>query len=366
MNILLCGSCLPPQYEGKVKFLSPAGNQYQNNLIQALKAHNDVKILSYINVGLDDVSLDELSNECKKLNIQPVFTQNGTLGAFLDYRKLLKQEIKWADIIIVYNVMYPWFGLWKMATKYHKKAVAVIADFTPVAEQGSLLRKFYAQLMQREFPKYQKIVMLSNGVEAYLKSNQEKIVVNGCLDLSKFEYITPPTLKNTINIVYTGLLSKVTGVDLLVESFMKVKNPKLRLIISGQGSDLSPYLTESTKKDNRIIFKGFVSREEYYEILQSADILVNPRNMNYLQNKNNFPSKVLEYIATGRVIISTMFNGYEEYKENIMFVDSSVSELMEGILKAVEIIGVDAATVFEKNRKYAQKFAWEEQIKMFM
>ncbi|QIZ05645.1 glycosyltransferase family 4 protein [Priestia megaterium] len=365
MKILFCGSCLPPQFERKVKYLSAAGNQYQNNLIKALKAHNEVKIISFINIELE-ISLDELSSECETLNIKPVITQNGTLAAFIKYRKLLKQEIKWADIIISYNVLYPWFGLGRMAAKYHKKAVAVVADYTPPAEHGSLLRKIYAQLTQREFSKYQKIVMLSPGVDAYLKSDQEKMVVNGCLELSKFENITPPTLKNTINIVYTGLLSKITGVDLLVESFMKVNNPKLRLIISGQGEDMSIYLTESAKKDNRIIFKGFVSREEYYEILQSADILVNPRNMNYLQNTNNFPSKVLEYIATGRVIISTKFNGYEEYYEHIIFVDSSESALIAGFLKAVEVVCEDASIVYEKNREFAREFGWEEQIDKFM
>lgn len=47
MNILFLGSNLPDVFEGKVKYLSAAGNQYQNNLVRTLRKKHDVKVLTY-------------------------------------------------------------------------------------------------------------------------------------------------------------------------------------------------------------------------------------------------------------------------------------------------------------------------------
>ena len=56
MNILFCGSLLPSSCEGKYKGLSAAGNQFQNNLLKAMKSKNIVKTISFINYSVDGES----------------------------------------------------------------------------------------------------------------------------------------------------------------------------------------------------------------------------------------------------------------------------------------------------------------------
>ena len=86
--------------------------------------------------------------------------------------------------------------------------------------------------------------------------------------------------------------------------------------------------------------------------------MVNPRNMNLPENENNFPSKIMEYLATGKPIISTRFPGWEKYNKYIAFCESTV----EGLQNALETS--DAGRDREKEqRKFAAGFLWSNQVK---
>lgn len=361
MNILFCGSCLPREYETKITMLSVAGNQYQNNLISNLKNKGNVHVLSYINIPLE-IEQKEIESKCQYEGYTPIFTNN-KLVALKEYRQRLKKELTWANIVITYNSMYPWFGVGKMARAQKKRSVLVLADFTPHQEVKSLIRKIYSKIEEFDFRQYSKVVALSEGVKKYILSNQEYELINGCIEPKKFKNITPPVNKGIISVVYTGVLSSVTGVDILVDAMKRISNPNLRLIICGQGIELASMLHDAERLDMRIEYRGFLSTEEYLNLLNEADILVNPRNMNYLQNQNNFPSKILEYLASGRKIVSTKFRGYEKYSDYIVFVDSNAESLAKGIQNAIE---GDAVQAFFRNRRLAEKFEWNKQIVKFL
>jgi len=56
--------------------------------------------------------------------------------------------------------------------------------------------------------------------------------------------------------------------------------------------------------DPRIRYLGFLERDELLERLRRSLVLVNPRPAGRPENRYNFPSKILEYLATGRPVIS--------------------------------------------------------------
>lgn len=364
MNILFCGTCLPRIYEANIKDLSAAGNQYQNNLVKNLSVLGEVKVLTYINIDVSDMHLNILE-DCKKDSIDCVFADKNKILGLIKYREKLKEYSDWADVIITYNVLYPWFGIGKIAKRKGKKSVAIVADYTPPVEHKTLARKIYALGVAKEFNKYQKIVMLSPEVSKYLRVENERVTINGCIDYSNFEDFELVKDCTTYKIVYSGLLSKITGVDLLLNAFKRIHNPNAYLYISGKG-ELEEYVINAAKEDSRIIFKGFLNQSEYINLLKSAHILINPRNMNYIQNQTNFPSKVLEYLASGKVIISTEFNGFEKYNENMYFVESDAEKLATCISYALEKYKENAQNVFELNRKKAKTLTWENQIKLFI
>ena len=358
MKILFCGSNLPDCFEGKVQHLSAAGNQFQNNLIHAMKSNHDVQTISYINYRVT-YDRKEILECCERDNIEPVIQDKSPIESFLKFRKVLKENIKWADVVIVYNVLYAWFGVADIMRRKRKKSVAIIADFTNWKEQKSFLRKIYALITTKEFQRYSKVVMLSPGVEKYLSKNQEKIVINGCINWRKFEGIKPPVYDGIVNLVYTGGFSAVVGTDLMLQAFSQIKDQNIRLYISGQGGDQKDDVIKAAQNDSRIKYLGFLNRPDYYRLMESAHIFINPRNMNLEQNSANFPSKVLEYLAAGRSILSTKFIGYERYEKNMIFVESDSESICKGMKLAIDMVRRDCTKYYNINRKFAKMLDWE-------
>lgn len=362
MNILLCGSCLPEKYEGIIQNLSPAGNKFQNNLIRALKLRHDVKIVSFINYNVE-IEYEELKKECEKIGIIPVFIQGKKLQAFQEYRQITENLLNWTDIVITYNILYPWFGIAQKAQKMGKKAVSIIADYTNWKEESSLLKKLYALFIIKELRNFKNLIVLSSSVKEFSKKKQNIYVMNGAIQVKDFEEIKEPKKKGNINFVYTGGLSKVVGTDLLIKAFTRIKNDNIRLFISGHGGELTDSVKNINELDPRIVYLGFLSRDEYMKLLAEADVLINPRNMDFKQNKYNFPSKILEYLATGRIVISTRFYDYKLYEKYILFCESSVDGLQKAYGHAIELINKKhTEDIYIRNRDFSKSLDWNIQI----
>lgn len=364
MNILFCGSLLPSSCEGKYKGLSAAGNQFQNNLLKAMKSKNIVKTISFINYSVDGESA-LIRKEAEAEEIECFFTEVSKIGV-TQFRKKMHEYAEWADLVIVYNIMYPWYGIATIMKRLGKKSIVIIADYTSWREQKSLPRKAYALLNILELRKYGKVVMLSHGMKKYIKANQQVSVINGCINWDKFKDIKTPEYNGTVNMVYTGGLSTITGADIMLEAFEEIEDPNVNLIITGQGGSLQGMTIEMAKHDRRIKYKGFVSREVYYELLENAHIFLSPRNMQYEQNTANFPSKVLEYLAAGRYVVSTKFMGYETYKRYFIFVESDAKSFSYGMKQAIEQVKQDCKAHYALNRDYAHSLDWSILVADFL
>ena len=158
--------------------------------------------------------------------------------------------------------------------------------------------------------------------------------------------------------MYSGLLSRVTGVDLLLEAMKENRDQDIRLVITGKG-DLEQPVRDAAQKDDRVEYKGHLTYEEYISELQRADVLVNPRNMELPENQNNFPSKILEYLATGKRIVSTRFVGWERFRDHIEFIEmNSPEKIFFKIINTKE--------EFQAERIYAKRYLWSDQLKRLL
>ena len=122
-------------------------------------------------------------------------------------------------------------------------------------------------------------------------------------------------------------------------------------------------IEKQSLRDNRIKYKGMVSEEEYYKLLEEANILINSKNMNLPENINNFPSKVLEYLASGRIIISTEFSGKERFEENIIFTKSTYDSLAVNINNTVNSYKDIYSNYYSMNKEKSKDFSWKGQVK---
>lgn len=360
MRILFCGTLVPPEYENRIRDLSNAANRFQLNLIHAMQEYAEMDVHSYLGMVVDNAVREKLQqvNKLAKIHIK----SKNCLAAVMRYKRDVKQALKEADVLMTYNVTYAWMFAPRLAKHMRKKSVLILADYSGENSYQNLLRKVYAKLMLRRIQAYDVVIGLSETTKHFLKQGQQFICVEGGIAQSVYDYFEPSSEDMVNNhdetiYMYAGILEPVTGVDMLLNAFSRNWNPSLRLKISGKGS-LEKMVLDAAKKDCRVSYLGCVPYEQYLSNLKSADVLINPRNMNLPENVNNFPSKIMEYLATGKPIISTRFSGWERYQEYISFCDSTA----EGLQEALEQNSERKCSAGQQ-RAFAERFLWKNQAR---
>lgn len=99
-------------------------------------------------------------------------------------------------------------------------------------------------------------------------------------------------------LMYTGNLDERYGIGELLDAFRLIEGPEYRLWIRGNGR-LATLVKERAKEDIRIQYFEQMSREELMKKEQEATLLVNPVLSSQEFTSFFFPSKTLEYMASG-------------------------------------------------------------------
>lgn len=167
----------------------------------------------------------------------------------------------------------------------------------------SFLKKKSNKKMKKYYDDVDSFVYLAEKMkEATGNVDKPYIVFPGIVNLGTYKGLTKEKSK-TIDIVYSGTISKQFDIDFLVEAFKQTKRDDLRLILVGGGEGVN-YVKEEALKDKRIEYRGVVSREDALKIQLNATYLVNPRLPNHNFSEYSFPSKTMNYLLTLNPFIS--------------------------------------------------------------
>ena len=108
-------------------------------------------------------------------------------------------------------------------------------------------------------------------------------------------------------VFYSGALDQYGGIELLLGAFALIQDPAVRLWICGKGGNNK--MRQMLQTDSRITFFGCVSEEDLRGLSHQAWVMVNPRPTHEMDNRHNFPSKLLEYLSYGKPVVSTLTPG---------------------------------------------------------
>lgn len=138
-------------------------------------------------------------------------------------------------------------------------------------------------------------------------------------------------------ILYSGTLAKQYGIIHLLNAFTKIKEENYQLWICGEG-DSKKEIIEYSKIDHRIKYFGQLEREDVIILQKRATILINPRFSDREFTLFSFPSKTMEYLASGTPTIMHHLKCLpEEYLEYIFIADDeSDFGLMKTIIDVCE------------------------------
>lgn len=280
------------------------------------------------------------------------FINNPSLNSQIKELKSLI-GIKSESTIIVYGLhrklMLPALKLKKINPKV--KIIIIAPDFP----EYMAVNKYYKRLglYKRDVKYIYDNIKFFDGVVVLSKYMLEKIncphmpaiVIEGIYnEIIEEKY---PKEDNKI-ILYTGGINARYGIIDLLESFSNIDKDNYRLWICGKG-DCEEIIQDYCLKDKRIVYKGAVSKETALKYQKQATLLVNPRHGNELFTRYSFPSKTMEYLASGTPTLMCKLDCIpEEYYEYLYFFDDESIEGMKN--KMIEVCEIPSNILMEKGR----------------
>ena len=116
--------------------------------------------------------------------------------------------------------------------------------------------------------------------------------------------------KEKLKVFYGGSFAPKDGLEYMLDAFEEVSKAdgNIKLVLTGAGNqqdvDKIKVKIERSSNKERILYKGFLSTEEYYSTLNSCDIYCMTRINSKFANAG-FPFKLGEFLASGKGVIAT-------------------------------------------------------------
>ena len=152
-------------------------------------------------------------------------------------------------------------------------------------------------------------------------------------------------------VVYAGGLREEYGVGELVRSVaMSVGDWKLR--VYGRGP-LQPEIEAAAAASDRVVFGGLADTGELARAYAEADLLVNPRPVHPDFTRYSFPSKILEYMAAGRPVLTTELPEIpEDYVPHLNLADDDAASMARAIDRIMQQSRADLDDVGSAVKKF--------------
>ena len=236
-----------------------------------------------------------------------------------------------------------------------KPCIGIVTDL-PDMLGGSRFSKGFANFVIRHCTHY---VLLTQAMNDYLnKQGKPYVILEGHADITMAERIPAPEKKATPRVCfYAGGVSRQYGLSNLVEGFRKADIPNARLHIYGPG-DYVKELTGIAAEDDRVYYGGMLLNAQIVDKEQEATLLINPRPTGEAYVKYSFPSKTMEYMASGTPVLTTVLPGMpKEYHPYVYLLEDETAEGIAEQLK--QILANSDETLFRKGAE-ARRFVLEQ------
>ena len=236
-----------------------------------------------------------------------------------------------------------------------KPCVGIVTDL-PDMLGGSSFSKKLANFVIDHCTHY---VLLTEAMNDYLnQKGKPYVILEGHADITMADRIPAMEKKTEPRICfYAGGVSKQYGLSNLVEGFRKANLPNARLHIYGPG-DYVKELQQIAAEDQRFFYGGMLLNTEIVKKEQEATLLVNPRPTGEEYVKYSFPSKTMEYMASGTPVLTTVLPGMpKEYHSYVYLLEDETADGITQKLK--EVLANSDETLFRKGME-ARKFVLEQ------
>lgn len=250
------------------------------------------------------------------------------------------------------------FAAWLACKIRGIKTVGIVTD-VPCHRPSSEKVPFHEKINLALMKKMDGYLLLTEQMSRIVNpQNRPYVVLEGHSDIAMGGVENHLEDKNIPRIcLYAGTLRKIYGIGMLVEGFLKANIPSSELHIYGSG-DYQEELKEISCQHASIKYMGVVPNSVIVEKELAATLLINPRPTNEEYTKYSFPSKNMEYMASGTPVLTTKLPGMpKEYNEHVFLLEK---EDADGVADALQHVFKYSDEALHKKGAVAKEFVMRE------
>lgn len=285
---------LPDRLVSKYK-LSFAAANFSRNLISG-GGFDKVYSLIPVNVKNEISSVNEDGYEVIYSKWRKKNGIRGKLAIFAEqwkiFRKLNKNDSIWFyNLNFINGYLFVLLKLFKPTVKLH----VIVLDFTP------------AKSWKEQNYWFLKLINAADGTICLSPSElftvKNSFVLPGVVPALKEEY---PTISSpNREFLLSGIISDTIAMTKTVlEAFSEL--PDCTLYITGKVLEGEDTIKEFAEKYPNINYLGSLPYNEYLKLMHRVTFQLSTRNAAMPENRNNFPSKIIEALLHNRIIVSTI------------------------------------------------------------
>lgn len=227
------------------------------------------------------------------------------------------------DVLLCYNSLHPFHvAAMQEAKRWGVLTVPIILD-----GDDPLRDQWRGMIRDNRFASG--LVFLSYWMhQNYPDKNRPCLHLDGGAD--EFKGLDPKPRADSIDpqkylLVHTGALDYWRGLDFMKEVVRKCTRSDVRFVFCGKCD--KEKMAANFGFDPRVEIRGFLPDKEVDELCQSADVLLNVREPKIGENLVNYPSKVGQYLAWGKPIVSTWLESFSpDYRKVLSVCDEMTPE----------------------------------------
>ena len=352
-SVFFCSNIIPTEINNYITSTSQrsaalAGNIYCNAIIHGLLENNcNVSIICSI-----DREEIKTSKEKYKGRTDVHFLSKKSNG-IMDYLSMcyhtfcdvmrFGRKYKKDKHYVFFDVMRPstCIGGLIAAKIRHIPTLGIVMDvpsFRVEEEVSAIIDKLANRISKTLLGTYDMYLLLSEEMKTVIPhiSKKAALVMEGIYELPDCQIetsIEKKTDNKEYTIMYAGSLYYEYGIMNLVEAVRQINDRDIRLIIFGRGNAENEIISIG-KNDSRISYEGLISHDEIIKREATADLLVNPRPVDKDYVSYSFPSKTMEYMASGTPLIMADIPSLpDEYRQYIYLIqDNSIENIKDAII----------------------------------
>ena len=308
--------------------------KFNHNLIEGLGKLTDVISLSalpYANKSADriDQTLNGVRYIGVKNNAGYIHKFSNLFYLYLEGSRIIK-KYRPECIICDAIALSPCVISKLLGKRYNIPVIGIITDLPGMLGVENKATRKTVMRMQN-FDGY---ILLTEQMNEIVNPNHRPYIIMEGLCASQLPELYLGKRRKVI--LYSGSLWKNdAGIEYLVQGFINAKLSEYELHLYGTG-ELVPWIEEISKEYPNVKYMGCVTNSEMVKIQSDAMLLVNPRPSKEEFCKYSFPSKTIEYMASGTPVLMTRLPGVpSEYFDYVYTIEDETSE---GMCKTLEIV----------------------------